>query len=886
MTTPPRIAVWLVAIRLTPDEREFALGDLEEEFAAVCAARGPAAARRWYWRQAIRAWWVPRHRRDGGFHTNRHGADLMRSLMPDLRFSLRSLRKSPGFAALAVLTLAVGIGSSAAIFGAVKTVLLRPLGLHDPDRLVLLWPRNLARNVERDLVTPGLLGDWRTQNHSFIELAHATDAVYTLTGQGAPQSLIAWQISGNFLQVLGAQPAIGRGFSAEHERLGQHRVVLLSNRVWRDRFGSDTGVIGRSLTLNDQSFVVVGVMPRAFAFPNDVTEIWTPLVIPAEVATSRTLHRLRVVGRLRDELSIREAEADMRQVSRRLGERYPDTDGGWDVALQPVRDLLVGDIRSPLLALAGAVALMLLIACANVANLLVVRAMGRRREIALRLALGASRARVIRQLLTENLLLSGLGCVAGLGLAVWQAKALVMLFPAQIANLHVPIVQRIPIDLPVVAFSVALAMVTGVFFGTVPALQLSGMTPGEDLKGAGGRTTGAAVTSRVRSALIVAQLALALVLLVGAGLMIKSFARLQASSLGFNPDQVLTMQVTLPRSHYRTDTDRRRFVDEVITRMSALPGVASAAAVNYLPLSGFWDILAFKPPNEPPAPVAQWPQADSKIASRDYFRTLQIPLLRGRGFGPEDVAEGQAVCLVNATLARRFFGDRDPVGQSIGVDPDAVGKTFLLIIGVVGDAKHFGAAEDARPEVYRPFSQAGSALIAFTIRTEREPTALAASARDAIWSVDAAQAITRVLTLAEAASQSTALRRTGTVVFVFFAAVALSLAAMGVYGVVSFLVEQRTREVGIRVALGAQRSAIVRMVLAENLRIALVGLTLGVAIAAAATRSLNAFLFDVQPFDPAVFTLVPVLLVGACLAASWIPARRAAGVQPVDALRQ
>jgi putative ABC transport system permease protein len=886
MIRPPRIAVWLVERRVSKGEREFALGDLEEEFAVVCHDQGRAAARRWYWRQAIRVVLAPRRWRQTAPGSEGTGAGLVESVLHDLRLSFRSLRMSPGFAVLAVLTLAVGMGSSAAMFGAVKTVLLRPLGLRDPDRLMLLWPRNLARSIDKDLATPGLLNDWRAENHAFSELAHATDAVYTLTGHGAPQSLIAWQISGNFLRVLGARPAMGRGFSAADEQPGHHRVVLLSNRVWRDRFGGDAGVIGRSLALNDQPYTVVGVMPKEFAFPHDVTDIWTPLGIPPEVATSRTLHRLRVVGRLRDGVTIREAEVDMGLVSRRLGERYPDTDAGWDVALQPVRDLLVGDIRSPLLALAGAVAFLLLIACANVANLLVVRAMGRRREVALRIALGASRGRVVRQLLTETLALSGLGCALGLGLAVWLARVLVTLIPAQIANLSIPMVQHIPIDRSVVLFSCLLAGVTGLFLGTVPALQLSGMAPGEDLKGATGRMTGTQVTGRIRSALVVVQLALALVLLAGAGVMIKSFARLQASPLGFNPDRVLTMHVTLPRTRYRTDADRRRFVNEAIARMRAVPGVTSAAAVNFLPLSGFWDTLAFKPPHEPPAPVAQWPQADSKIASEDYFRTLQIPILRGRGFGPQDVAEGQAVCLINGTLARRYFPGRNPVGLSIDVDPDAVGTGSLLVIGVVADAKHFGAAEQARPEVYRPFSQAGFPIIAFAVRTDREPMTLVDPVREAVWSVDSAQAITRVLTLADAASESTALRRTGTVVVGCFAVAALALAALGVYGVVSFLVVQRTRELGIRAVLGARRSDILRFVLREHRRATLLGLAIGVTTAAAATRTLGAFLFEVGPLDPAVFAWVAALLTLVCLAASWIPARRAARMHPVEALRQ
>jgi predicted permease len=750
---------------------------------------------------------------------------------------------------------------------------------------VMLWPRNLSKNIDMDLASPGLFNDWRNESHAFREMAPATDAVYTMTGNGEPQNLIAWQLAANFLHVLGAQPFLGRGFTAADAQPGQNRVVLLSNRCWRERFGSDPGVVGRSVTLNDQPYTVIGVMPREFAFPSDVTEVWTPLVIPGELASSRTLSRLRVIARLRDGVDMRQAQLDMAQLSERLARRYPATDQGWDVKLQPVRERFEGDIRPPLLALTAAVGFLLLIVCANIANLLLVRAASRRREVAIRLALGASRARVVRQLLTENVVIALLGCVAGLAVALWETTLLVRMFPETIANLNIPVVHEIPVDRGVVAFSIVLAVVTGLLFGIVPALQVSSIAPTGELKEGDGRSSGG-TAGHLRRMLVVAQMSLALVLLVCAGLMIKSFARLHDVPLGFNPDHVLTMQVSLPRTHYKTDSEQSHFVEDVLERMAGIPGVMAAGAVNFLPLSGFWNVVSFNPPGASPAPVAQWPEADYRIASNDYFRAMQIPILRGRGFASHDLAQGQPVCLINATMARRFYGGQDPVGTLLTLDPEAFGKAPRLIIGVAGDVKHFGAAEDTHPEIYLPFSQVGSSLIAFTVRTERAPVTLTSLMREAIWSVDKNQAISRVLTMEEAVSQSSALRRTGTAVFVFFASVALALAAVGIYGVLSYVVVQRRREIGIRIALGARRTDVVRMVLGQNLRVAVMGLCIGLALAAAATRYIGALLFQVRPFDSTVFAFVAVVLFVVSLAASWLPAARASRVQPVEALHE
>jgi len=527
----------------------------------------------------------------------------------------------------------------------------------------------------------------------------------------------------------------------------------------------------------------------------------------------------------------------------------------------------------------------LLIACANLANLLLARAGTRRREIAIRVSLGATRSRIMQQVLTESVLLALMGCAAGLICAIWASGALVRLFPQDIANLRMPHVDQIPITGAVIGFSVLLAVLTGVIFGSAPALQLLRISPETDLREGPGRTAASGIGRRFRAGLVVVQVSLALVLLASAGLMIKSFLRLERASLGFNPDRVLTMQVILPKSRYHTDPERSRFVHDALARIETLPGVESAGAVNYLPLSGFWGDLSFQTAASTPAPVAQWPRADYRIASNDYFRTMQIPLVRGRTFNQQDTAESQLVCLINETLARRYFPGVDPVGKFLTPDPNGFGKKPFLIIGVIGDVKHFGAAEDTHAEVYRPFTQDGFPLIAFTVRTGTDPMALADSVSNAVWSVDKDQAIFRVLAMDDAVAQSVTLRRTSMAVLAFFAVIALVLAAVGIYGVISYLVVSRTREVGVRMALGAQRRDILRLIVGQSFRVVLIGVALGLVGAFAGARLLSSLLFQVRPADPLTFLAVAVVLSLVAVGAAWIPARRAAKLDPSKALR-
>ncbi|HVH87555.1 MAG TPA: ABC transporter permease, partial [Terriglobales bacterium] len=745
----------------------------------------------------------------------------MDTLLQDLRYALRTLRNSPGFTAVAVITLALGIGANTALFSVVNEVLLKSLQIPQPDKVVMLWPRNPSRNIPVNQVTPALYEDWRTQNHVFSEMACAADQSYTLTGAGQPDSLVSWRLSANFMHVLGVKPFLGRMFTPEEDQPGHEHVVVLTYKLWQRKFGSDSSILNKTVTLNDTPYIVIGVMPRGFNFPGDVNDIWTPLALRADLSSSRSAHILRVVARIKEGVSMQQAQNDMEQLSSRLAALHPDTDKGWDVFFRPVKNLFVGDVRTPLLALMGAVGFVLLIACANLANLLLARSGSRRREIAIRVSLGASHARIMRQVLTESVLLSLFGSAAGLICAAWSSGLLLHLFPQNIANLRMPHVDKISVGGIVITFSVLLALVTGLLFGMVPALQVRSVSPDTDLREGAERIVGSGSGSRLRPTLVVAQVSLALVLLACAGLMIKSFLRLQRASLGFNPDHVLTMQVVLPQSRYRTDPERSKFVQDALSRIEPLPGVQSAAAVNFLPLSGFWGTLSFQTTLAPNIPVSQWPEADYRIASTDYFRTMQIRVLRGRVFSAQDTAESPLVCVINQTLAQQYFHDEDPVGRYLTPDPGGFGKKPFLIVGVIADVKHFGAAEPTHAELYRPFMQDGFRLIAFTIRTKTEPMALADSVRNAIWSLDKDQSIFRVLPMEDAVAQSSALRRTSMAILAFFAVTALVLAAVGIYGVISFLVIRRTREMGIRMALGARRSDILRMIVGQSLRVVL-----------------------------------------------------------------
>ncbi|HEV2114699.1 MAG TPA: ABC transporter permease [Terriglobales bacterium] len=808
----------------------------------------------------------------------------METVIQDIRYGLRMLRKSPGFTAVAMVTLALGIGANTAIFSVVKCVLLKPLPFSNPDRLVNLWESNPHNPGDEIMpVPPADFRDWQDRTHSFAEIGASYDVQKSLTGAGAPEALVGYAFSSNVFHVLGVTPLLGRTFTTEEDRPGAERVVVLAYSLWQRKFGGDPAIAGKRVLLDGESYAVLGVMRPGFDYPGNV-EFWVPIALQPEGMADRKLPFLRLVARLKPGVTVQRADADLKNVASQLQREYPQTNSTRSAKVDAIRKLYVGDIQPALLALLGAVGFVLLIACANLASLLLARGASRRKEFAVRSALGASRSRLGRQVLSESLLLSLGGGLLGLLLAAGSRGTLLQLFPNDIANLNIPRLESIPLDGGVIGFAILLSLFTGALFGVLPALHTSAGNVYETLK-EGGRSGATGGRERTRSVLVIAEMALSLVLLAGAGLMMKTFLRLGAASLGFNPDHVLTAQVLLPDSKYPKLEDHARFLNETLQRIEALPGVKSAGAVGFLPLSGFWGDTNFTVQGEPAPPQGGTPSADFNVVSPSYFRTMQVPLLAGRGLQASDTGNAPPVAVINQTMARRFWPNQNPVGQHINPDPARFQKRSWEIVGVVGDIKHFGVAEPTHPTIYRPFAQENFPLLAFTIRTQVPPMSLAEQVRQAIWSVDRDQPISKIITMDEAAAESVTLRRISMILLASFAALAVFLAVIGLYGVMAYLVAQRTHEIGVRMALGARPRNISQLVLRQGLRLAAIGIVLGIAAGLGLTRVLGSLLFGVRPQDPPTFVAVAALLAGVALVASYVPARRAMKVDPMVALR-
>jgi predicted permease len=798
----------------------------------------------------------------------------------DVSFSLRIFVKSPGFSLTAILILTFGIGLTTAIFSVVNLVLLRPLPYKDPDRLVTVWGYNRPKGFDTDLVSYPDFIDWKNQNHVFESMAASTDAMYTMTGAGEPAAIIGYQFSPEYFDVMGVAPGLGRTFLPDETEPGKNHVVVLSNRLWKERFGGDRDIAGRSVKLDGNPFTVIGVMPPSFQYPSS-TELWTPLTISPEYAKDRGVRFLRVMARRKRDVTLEQARTEMSTIASRLRSEYPNTNKDQDVNLIDLRTETTGDIRPALLILLSAVSLVLLVACANVANLLLLRGVTRRKEMAIRAALGGSRLRMMRQLLTENILLGLAGGALGVALAYRSTDALVGMFPATIANLSIPQVEHIPIDGWVLSFAVLASLITAVVFGLMPALEASRTSPNEFLKEGGRGETGGTQGRRLRSALVISEIALSLILLAAAGLMIKSFRYLISGDLGFRPDHVLSLRILLPHYKYKTDSQRLAFGNEVVARLGALPGVESVGTVTFLPLSGWWgtrqvsNARAAAPTPESPATV--W-----SSVTPDYFKTLRIPLLEGRYFTPQDDNANAPVAILSARLARQLWPSEDPIGRLVNVQGLSGPRQ---VAGVVAEIRNFGFAAEQRPEVYVPFAQAPSPLICVTVRTAREPSSLASAAQHAVWSVDKEQAISFVVSMGQLASESLAPQHASMILIAIFAGMALLLAAIGVFGVISYSARQKTQEIGIRMALGADPQAVLRLVMGEGLALTLLGLVIGLAGALALTRFLASILYGVRPGDPMTFAEVALVLAAVASLASFIPAQRATRVDPMAALR-
>jgi len=799
-----------------------------------------------------------------------------------LRYAIRQLLKSPGFTIASVVTLALGIGASTAIFSVLHAVLLRALPYRQAERLVAVWQLNLERQA-RDKVTCADYADWKARNHVFEDLAYSMDEPYTLTDNTeTPQSVVGFQFSTNLFSLLGAQPFLGRTFLPEDGEPGKDHVLVLSHRLWEKRFASDRSVVGRSVRLNGEPYTIIGVMPPEFAHPGTFVDLWTPIALASNWFENRKLHVLHVVARLRPGVRLEQAQKEMDLLTGELARQYPDTNKNWGARLAPIRDLYTGNLREALWVLQAAVLLMLIIACANVANMMLAQASTREREVAIRLALGARRRHLFSQFLTQGLILASLGAAGGLLLAFWGVQILPQMFSTQLSRMPLPAHPSDWIDWPVLLFALTTAAVAGVVFGLMPAFRAPRL-PQEVLKAGVRGPTGHALSVRLRSVLIVSQVALSLMLLAGSGLLIRSFLRLQKQSLGFQTDRVAASFLLLAPNRYLDGNATTNFLEQVLSRLKAVPGVESAGAVSTLPLSGNDARRPFTIPGQPEE-AGRPNVARFRLVTPDYFQTMRIPLKRGRPFDERDRTGSAEVVLISEGLARHFWPNEDPVGKIITV-PDMLTPAMRQIVGVVGDVRHYGLAEEAPIEIYRPFYQARWPFFTLVARASLDSVQLGNTLRQAVASVDKDQPIQSVRMMEELASDSVALRRASMVLLAIFAAVALLLAALGIYSVMSYTVARRTQEIGIRMALGAQSRDVLRLVTREAILLALAGVVFGLLGAFALTRFLGTLLYGVQPIDPVTFLGVSVLLIFVALLASYLPARRAAKVDPIVALR-
>jgi putative ABC transport system permease protein len=801
-------------------------------------------------------------------------------LLQDLRYGIRKLAKNPGFTVIAVLALALGIGANTAIFSVVNAVLLRPLAYKEPGRIAMVWMDNHKLGVDQDWHSYPNYMEYKNESQTFEDMAAYNDRSFNLTGAGDPVRVVGAWATASLFSVLGVQPVLGRTFTVDEEEPGHDLVVVLSYRLWQRNFGGDRDIVGRQISLNGASRTVVGVMPATFSFPDKDAELWIPLAVSPQARNNRHVLWLKAVGRLRPGVTLAQARADMSTIAGRLEQQY-DFMAGYGVNLVPIHDQIVGSVRPALLVLLGAVALVLLIACTNVANLLLVRAAAREREVAIRVALGAARRRLVRQMLTESVILGVVGGGAGLVVAALGLRVLVALAPADIPRLD-----QIRIDWLVLAFSMGVSLATGLIFGLVPALQASKPDLNESLKEGGRGSTGGVHRRRVRSVLVVSEVALSLLLLIGAGLMIKSFVRLQRFNLGFNPDRLLTLRLQLPGSKYKQESQVSAFYRELLDRVQNLPGVQSAGAISTIFLTKTPVSTNFTIEGRPPAPFDQRIEVPLDSVSPNYFRVMGIPLLEGREFTDDDKVGARGVVIVNQAFARRFFPDEDPIGKRfVYGEPEGPNPAWLTIVGVVADTRRTGFDAEVRPETFLPYAQTPESSMYIVVRAASEPLHLVEAVRDTVWAIDRDQAVFSIMTMDEMLADKMSQRRFNMLLLGIFAGAALTLATVGIYGVLSYSVTQRTHEIGVRIALGAGRTNVLAMVVGQGMLLAVVGIGLGLTASIFLTRLMAGLLFGVSATDSATFVVISLLLGGVALAASAIPALRATRVDPILALR-
>jgi putative ABC transport system permease protein len=816
--------------------------------------------------------------------------NYLHDLAQDLRFASRMLRKSPGFTAVAILTLALGIGANTAIFSVVDALLLKPLPYRDASRLVMVWEHHSPSGAEHNVASPPDVLDWQAQNQAFDGMAYFGDNHANLTGGRGPQVVTLQYTSANFFDVFGVKPILGRGFVPANGTAGNDHVVVLSYGLWKERYAGNPGIVGGSIEVNDAAYKVLGVAPENFdpfiaegSLTGDYPELWAPFVFPpAYLDRSKTGRFLTVVARLKPGVSLVQAQTQMSVIAARLAAKYPEYNGGWDTNVVPLREEISGAVRPALLILLGAVGFVLLIACANVASLFLSRAAGRKREMAVRAALGAGRWRIVRQLLSESILLAFLGGALGLFLAIWGTDALLRSIPQKLLD-----ISSTPVDFRVFAFAAGATLLSGILFGILPSYAAAHSEISASLQESGRGSTLNRRSRVIHSALVVTEIALALVLLAGAGLLIGSFSRLTHVNPGFDADHLLTFKLSLPDNKYKTDASDIEFFHNLNDKLSHLPGVRSVSMENLAPFSGFssegvaTDVIL---PGQESLPVAKRPDTAVRVVGFDYFRTLGIPLVAGRTFSPAELAAEKHVVIINDTFARKYLTGVNPIGQKITIDMKDT-NVPSEIIGVVGDIHGADLSAEPWPTIYWPYPEYAYSGMTIVVRTETDPLGLVPAIREIVQSMDKDEPIAKVATMDQLISDSVARSRFSAILLAIFAVLAMILACIGIYGVMAYATAQRRNEIGIRMALGAQRRDVLRLILGQGAKLAFLGAVIGVAGGLGLTRFLKSQLYSIAASDPLTFAIAAILLISVALAACYIPARRAMKVDPMDALR-
>jgi putative ABC transport system permease protein len=802
----------------------------------------------------------------------------METLWQDLKYGIRALARTPGFAAIAILTLALGIGANTAIFSVVNGVLIRPLPFQNAGRLVWGWGSFHLGN--QAAVSPSDFLDYRAQQNGFEHFAAvgAMNQLFNLAGAEKSEQVKVSMVTTGFFEALGVQPLFGRTFAAADEQVSDPQVVILGHDLWLKRFGGNPGIVGQSVMIDGVGRTVIGVLPTDLRLLSPA-DLWIATPFQNQGMSSRRSHFLRIVGVLKAGVKLSQAQAQMDTIAARLAEQYPDTNAGWNVRLEPLQAVLVGDLQPALLMILGAVALVLLIACSNVASLLLARNTARSREIAIRTALGAGRARLVRQLLTESCLLALAGGGAGVFLASTMVDALRKLGPD-----YLPRLDEVNVSGMVLACTAVLSILTGILFGLGPALQASRQDLTKNLK-EGGAAGGSRSKHRAHNVLVVTEVALSLVVLIASGLLLNSFWRLIHVSPGFDPSRVVTAQISLVLEKYKEASKRANFFDELTTRTEALPGVDSTGFISELPLTGQADDTWVTTREAAPSDLKEWEDADLRFIAGDYFRTMRIPLLAGRGFSRQDTGDSTRVVIINEPFARRYFAGQNPIGKRLKIFEGKPEFVTREVVGIVGGNKHFALEETLRPEMFVPYSQGGFFNMNMVARSSGDPAMLPAAVREAVRAIDPDETTSPFRTMDDLVSSSTAGSRLNTFLLGSFGVLSLLLTAAGIFGVLSYLVTQRTREIGVRMALGAQPRDVLRVIVGHGMRLTLIGLGLGVAGALQVTRWMTSFLYGVKPTDPWTFAGVALLLAATAFAACYVPARRAMRVDPMVALR-